>query len=93
MAQVCNVIKKESLVQVISCEFCEIPKNTFLTEDLLELRKLGVFPLKLNSHKSSFLIKTTTMSKLTEEHCVKSVQIRSIFWPLFLVIKIREIKL
>ena len=25
----CNVIKKESLVQVFSCEFCEISKNTF----------------------------------------------------------------
>ena len=28
----CNFIKKESLAQVFSCEFCEISKNTFLTE-------------------------------------------------------------
>ena len=28
----CNVIKKETLAQVFSCEFCEISKNTFLTE-------------------------------------------------------------
>ena len=28
----CNFIKKESLAQVFSCEFCEIFKNTFFTE-------------------------------------------------------------
>ena len=25
----CNFIKKETLAQVFSCEFCEISKNTF----------------------------------------------------------------
>ena len=25
----CNLIKKESLAQVFSCEFCEVSKNTF----------------------------------------------------------------
>ena len=29
MPQTCNFIKKETLVQVFSCEFCEISKNTF----------------------------------------------------------------
>ena len=29
-ACVCNFIKKEALAQVLSCEFCEISKNTFL---------------------------------------------------------------
>ena len=29
-----NFIKKETLAQVFSCEFCEIFKNTFFTEDL-----------------------------------------------------------
>ena len=29
-----NFIKKETLAQVFSCEFCEISKNTFLTEHL-----------------------------------------------------------
>ena len=28
--QGCNFIKKESLAQVFSCEFCEIFKNTFI---------------------------------------------------------------
>ena len=34
-AEACNFIKKETLAQVwISCEFCEISKNTFFTERL-----------------------------------------------------------
>ena len=32
--QACNSIKKETLAQVLSCEFCEISKNTFFTEHL-----------------------------------------------------------
>ena len=28
-AEACNFIKKETLAQVFSCEFCEISKNTF----------------------------------------------------------------
>ena len=32
--QACNFIKKETLAQVFSCEFCEIFKNTFFTEHL-----------------------------------------------------------
>ena len=28
-ASAINFIKKETLAQVFSCEFCEIPKNTF----------------------------------------------------------------
>ena len=32
---VCNFIKKETLAQVFSCEFCEISKSTFFTEHLL----------------------------------------------------------
>ena len=31
---ICNFIKKETLAQVLSCEFCEISKNTFYTEHL-----------------------------------------------------------
>ena len=30
----CNFIKKEALAQVFSCEFCEIFKNTYSTEQL-----------------------------------------------------------
>ena len=31
-AKACNFIKKETLAQVFSCEYCEISKNNFLTE-------------------------------------------------------------
>ena len=30
----CNFIKKETLAQVLSCEFCEISKNNFFAEHL-----------------------------------------------------------
>ena len=30
-----NFIKKETLAQLFSCEFCEISKDTFFTEHLL----------------------------------------------------------
>ena len=33
-ASACNSIKKQTLAQVFSCEFCEIFKNTFFTEHL-----------------------------------------------------------
>ena len=32
--EACNFIKKETLAQVFSCEFCEVSKNTFSTEHL-----------------------------------------------------------
>ena len=34
LTSACNFIKKETLAQVFSCEFCEIPENTFFTEHL-----------------------------------------------------------
>ena len=34
VAGACNFIKKETLAQVFSCEFCKISKNTFYTEHL-----------------------------------------------------------
>ena len=32
--EACNFIKKETLAQVLSCEFCEISKNASFTEHL-----------------------------------------------------------
>ena len=61
--QDCNFIKKETLVQVFSCEFCEIFKDTFFTEYFwttasihLEIHLKSVFPaviylLKVNNEK------------------------------------------
>ena len=33
-SQASNFIKRETLVQVFSCEFCEISKNTFFTKHI-----------------------------------------------------------
>ena len=33
-ASICNFIKKETVALLFSCEFCEISKNTFFTEQL-----------------------------------------------------------
>ena len=33
-ASACNFIKKETLAQVFSCDFCEISTSTFFTEHL-----------------------------------------------------------
>ena len=40
----CNFIKKETLSQVFSCEFCKVSKNTFFTEHLWTT----VFPTSLD---------------------------------------------
>ena len=37
-ARVSFFIKKETLAQVFSCQFCEISKNTFFTEHIWWLR-------------------------------------------------------
>ena len=44
--EACNIIKKETLGEVFSCEFCEISKNTFLTEHLWTTASVlyGVYP-------------------------------------------------
>ena len=46
----CNFIKKETLAQVFSCEFCEISKNTFFyrTPLLVSYTIFLVFPLFKN---------------------------------------------
>ena len=44
--QACNFIKKETLAQVFSCEFCEISKNTYLYRRPLvaaSVRKMVLF--------------------------------------------------
>ena len=56
--QACNIIKKETLAHVFSCEFCEISKNTFFTEHLRVTRSIKaliktallVFAKKINPY-------------------------------------------
>ena len=44
-AEACNFIKKETLVKVLSCEFCKISKNTFFTEHLRTTVSFTIFAL------------------------------------------------
>ena len=39
-----TLLKKETLAQVFSCEFCEISKNTFITK---HLRMIASVPLNI----------------------------------------------
>ena len=50
-ASACNFIQKETLSQVLYCEFCEISKNAFFTEHLRTTASL----VYLRQTHSSFL--------------------------------------
>ena len=62
--QVCNFIKKETLAQVFSYEFCEISKNTFFYRTILlpasdatrssQNNKILSFNIRHNFFKGSF---------------------------------------
>ena len=66
--QACNFIERETLAQVFCCEFCEIFKNTFLTEHLR-----WVF-LKLAKHRS--LNAVLILQRCIQNFCV----IFSLLW-------------
>ena len=44
MPEVCDFIKKEALVQVSSCEFCEIVNNTYFEKHLRTAASVQTFP-------------------------------------------------
>ena len=50
--EACNFIKKETATQVFSCEFCEIFKNTFFTEEAV-VRKCSVKKVFLKISQNS----------------------------------------
>ena len=52
--ETCNFIKKETLAQVFSCEFCKIVKNTFLAEHLRWLLLITIIKGLLPNVKSIF---------------------------------------
>ena len=70
-------IKKETLAQVFSCQFCEISKNIFFTEHILWL---------LKSLKPATLLKETLTQVFSCEFCEIS---RNIFFtePLWWLLK------
>ena len=50
-----NIIQKQTLTQVFSCEFCEIFKNTFFIEHLRATASELGFIQKLNKLTGCFL--------------------------------------
>ena len=56
-ASVCNFVKKETLAQVLSYEFCEISKNTFFTEYLWATASAFCM------HNVSFALQTSEYNK------------------------------
>ena len=49
--EACNIIKKETLAQVFSCEFCEISKNILFTEHLHATASQNRTPNRQNNIK------------------------------------------
>ena len=54
-ASACNLIKKETLTQVFSCEFYEISRNTFFTEHLWTTTSAVLHPGLLSSKKEEYI--------------------------------------
>ena len=55
LPEVCNFIKKETVAQVFSCEFCEIFKNTVFTKQFqvtdsdIRMQVVVIYNLNLSS--------------------------------------------
>ena len=62
-ALACDFIKKETLSQMFSFNFCKISKNTFFTEHLRATD--SVHSLKLGDTKISFVIKSLELQGIT----------------------------
>ena len=68
-ARIFFFIKKETLAQVISCEFCEIFKNTFSTEHLGMAASIQAKDLELNPfHTTGFFLYHLKNSGIEKDH-------------------------
>ena len=60
----CNFIKKETLAQVFSCEFCEISKNTFFTEHVWATASIKSVCMSVMLHiQRNFVLESAKYSK------------------------------
>ena len=66
VAGACNFVKKETLVQVFPCEFCEISKNTFFTEHLW-VTASGILKDFMNEKNELLFGDNITLKKNTTE--------------------------
>ena len=73
-AKACDFIKKETLPQVFSCEFCKISKNTFFTEHLRATASADTY---ITTYW--LLIPRTATEKLIKKNMCRKIW-RSFFW-------------
>ena len=72
--QACNFIKKETLTQVFSCEFCEISNNTFFTQHIRttdsgftdQAEKVAIFDGENRMGNTSWTILAFQLNELNE---------------------------
>ena len=63
-----TLLKKETLAQVFSCEFCKIFKNTFFTEYLWETASIEEYVQILTKiQKEKPLTKQTTIQRINDQ--------------------------
>ena len=73
--EACNFIKKETLVQVFSCEFCEISRNTFS----YRTPPVAASECKLASCLRNNLRNVKKMTVFMQALCENGVKVKMIF--------------
>ena len=68
MSHACNIIKKVTLVQVFSCESCEIFKRTFLTGHLRVAASRFVFLLL----ESIYILRSSNFCQISRKNAVET---------------------
>ena len=82
----CNFIKKETLAQLFSCEFCEISKNNFLTEHLRTTASVTLLQLHTYFHLPLFPYRSSHRTYSIKKGYIKFRKIHrkpSVLEPLF----------
>ena len=85
LALTCNFIKKETVAQVFSCEFCEISKYTFFKEHLwaaVSARSNTALSQEKTSQRLNIPSRVLYNDALTNNHvrCVSSNQFSLVGW-------------
>ena len=88
-AEACNFILKETLAQVFSCEFCDVSKNTFVTEHLWPTASAQIDPDKIVNYFSVKSCLRTVDQHYTAKFLVQ-FRLRQIKTTLHIVIFLRK---
>ena len=85
----CNIIKKENLAQVLSCELCDISKKTFFAEHLWATTSALMDPDKIVNY---FSVKSClrTVYQQYAGKCLVQFWLRQIKTTLYMVIFLRK---